>query len=252
MSDPNRRRFLGASMLAAAGAALPRLGRASAAPLRALAFDGLALFDPRPVARLAEELVPGHGAALMAAWRTRQFEYTWLRNSMDRYADFLQVTDESLLFAVKATGLALPPAARSRLVGAFAELEAWPDVAPVVASLQASGCRLAILSNFTAAMLRRSVEKSGLEGRFEWLLSTDLAQAYKPAARAYRLGVEAFGLPAARIGFVAFAGWDVAGAKAFGFPTYWANRLGTPEETLGLSADVTAPDLSGLAAWVAA
>ena len=46
--------------------------------------------------------------------------------------------------------------------------------------------------------------------------------------------------------FVAFGGWDAAGAKAFGYPTYWVNRFDLPPEELGMSVDVTSHDLSAL------
>jgi 2-haloacid dehalogenase len=47
--------------------------------IKALAFDGFPVFDPRPVSALAEELFRGKGADLSGEWRIRQFEYTWLR-----------------------------------------------------------------------------------------------------------------------------------------------------------------------------
>jgi len=50
----------------------------------AIAFDGFGVFDPTPVFSLAESLFPGAGAALASDWRTRQFEYTWLRVSHGR------------------------------------------------------------------------------------------------------------------------------------------------------------------------
>src|SRR5450756_1031006 len=43
----------------------------------AVVFDGFPIFDLRPVGAKAEVLFPGKGAALTAAWRTRQFEYQW-------------------------------------------------------------------------------------------------------------------------------------------------------------------------------
>jgi len=33
-----------------------------------MAFDGFAIFDPRPIAALAESLFPGNGSALMIVW----------------------------------------------------------------------------------------------------------------------------------------------------------------------------------------
>jgi hypothetical protein len=50
---------------------------------------------------LAEALFPGQRTELSNEWRTRQFEYTWLRTASGRYVDFWQVTGEALSFAAK-------------------------------------------------------------------------------------------------------------------------------------------------------
>jgi 2-haloacid dehalogenase len=50
--------------------------------------------------------------------------------------------------------------------------------------------------------------------------------------------------------FVAFAGWDVAGAKWFGYPTFWLNRLASPAEELGVEADASGQDLNSLVQFV--
>ena len=251
MAPMQRRQFLGASAVGAALAARsPRLAARSRPAVKAIAFDGLALFDLRPIAQEAERLFPGKAGELMAVWRARQFEYTWLRNSLDRYADFAHVTADALRFAAASLQLSLDAGARDRLLGAFRQVRAWSDVAPVLSSLHDAGYRMALLSNFTAAMLDRAVANSGLEGLFEPHLTTDLVQVYKPDARAYRMAVTAFGLARDEVAFVAFAGWDVAGARAFGFPTYWANRSNAAPEELGLEADAAGAGLAGLAAFV--
>ena len=65
---------------ALSGAVAPSLGRAAASRrFKAVAFDGFPIIDPRPVAALSEQLFPGNGAELSNSWRTRQFEYCWLR-----------------------------------------------------------------------------------------------------------------------------------------------------------------------------
>jgi 2-haloacid dehalogenase len=56
--------------------------------IKAIAFDAFTTFDPRPIVALAEQLFPTQGAALGNAWRTRQFEYTWLRSVGHHYVDF--------------------------------------------------------------------------------------------------------------------------------------------------------------------
>ena len=39
------------------------------------------------------------------------------------------------------------------------------------------------------------------------------------------------------IAFGAFGGWDAAGGKAFGYTTFWVNRLNLPLEELGVTPD---------------
>jgi 2-haloacid dehalogenase len=99
-------------------------------------------------------------------------------------------------------------------------------------ALKAKGIKLAFLSNMTAAMLNAGLANSGLESALDLVLSTDAIKTYKPDPRAYRLGVDAFMLPKEQIAFVAFAGWDAAGAAWFGYPTIWINRLAAKPEEL--------------------
>lgn len=72
----------------------------------------------------------------------------------------------------------------------------------------------------------------------------------KPDLRAYQLGVDVLKLPKERIAFVAFAGWDVAGAKWFGYRTFWNNRQSAAPETLGVAADAAGATLSELLRWL--
>jgi 2-haloacid dehalogenase len=212
--------------------------------VEAVLFDAFPVFDPRPIGALAEQLFPGRGAELMTTWRARQFEYGWLRVVAGNYADFWRCTEDALRYSATALRLELTAAERQRLMGAYLDLRTWPDVAPALQALRGAGVRLGLLSNFTPAMLDASIRASGLDGVFEHVLSTDGVRTYKPDPRAYALGLEAFRLPRERILFAAFAGWDAAGAKRFGYPTYWLNRLQAPPEELGAPA----PDGTGTTA----
>ena len=241
----------------AAGALAPFAERtAGAAPATtsgtwdAVVFDAFPIFDPRPVFALAEELHPGRGAELSAAWRTRQFEYQWLRALAGRYADFVRTTEQGLVHAASQLGLPLPPESRKRLVDAYFALGAWPDVPASLAALKKAGLRLGLLSNMTPALLEAGLRNAGLAGAFEHVLSTDRLRSYKPDPRAYQLALDAFGLPRERILFVAFAGWDAAGARWFGYPTFWVNRLGAPPEELDATPDGVGPGLGDLVRFV--
>lgn len=246
----DRREFLG---LAAAG-----VGPLVAAPalalerskIKGIAFDAFPIFDPRPIFSLAEELFPGRGTELGKVWRTRQFEYQWLRALSGQYADFRQTTQDGLAYAADLLGLDLTKEKRERLLDAYLELRAWPDVAPALAALRGAGLRLAFLSNATAQILDAGIGNSRLRGAFEHVLSTDAIGTYKPDPRAYRMAIDAFELAREEILFVAFAGWDAAGAKSFGYPTFWVNRLNLPPERLGVVPDGTGKTLADLVDFV--
>jgi 2-haloacid dehalogenase len=233
-------------------AAPVRRSFAQSKSIKAIAFDGFVIIDPRPVAMRAEELFPGHGARLMEVWRSRQFEYTWLRTLSRRYVDFSQVTQEALVFAAAATKLDLTAEKRDRLMQTFLELKAWPDVAPALREFKDKGIRMAFLANPPTRMFDAVIRNSGLEGLLEEHLSTDRVQAYKPDPRAYQMGLDAFRLGREEIVFAASASWDAAGAKAFGYPTIWINRANLPAEELGVAPDAIGAGMADLAKVVGA
>lgn len=60
-----------------------------------------------------------------------------------------------------------------------------------------------------------------------------------------------FGLRRDEIAFSAFGGWDAAGARWFGYPTFWVNRLGVPMEELAPGPHASGATLNDLATWIA-
>jgi 2-haloacid dehalogenase len=245
----DRRAFLN---LAAAGiatgfwASVSQANAAARTKIKAVAFDAFPIFDPRPISALAEQLFPGRGTELGNTWRTRQFEYQWLLALSGHYADFWQATEDALVFSCEMLKLDLTSDKRKQLMSEYLELKVWPDVPPALKSLESNGIRLALLSNATSKILDAGIKNSGLEGIFEHVLSTDEIKTYKPDPRAYQMAINAFGLKREEILFVPFAGWDAAGAKSFGYTTFWVNRLNLPVEKLGVSPDAIGQNLTDL------
>jgi 2-haloacid dehalogenase len=244
----DRRKFAALATAALLTPATPSF--ATERPIEAIAFDGFPITDPRPVFAKAEELFPGKGSALSEAWRTRLFEYTWLRTLGGRYVDFWQVIEESLIYAAKASNIELSADQRETLMQTWLTLKAWLDVAPALKELKDAGIRMAFLANLTEKMLDAVMKNSGLESFFEPHLSTDRVRAFKPASSAYQMGVDAFKLKKEEIAFAAFAGWDAAGAKWFGYPTFWVNRARTPVEELGVTPDGVGSGMADLVKFV--
>jgi 2-haloacid dehalogenase len=252
-----RRQFLGLLAGAAAGSAIrgAHAAKPASAPrarIRAVAFDLFTIFDPRSVVAVAESIAPGHARELCESWRVRQFEYTWLHTAAGRYRDFRGITEDALAYAARAQKLDLSGDAIRTLVGAYERLTPWPDSRTALASMKAVGLRLAPLANFTPAMIENLLANAGLRPLFDVLISTDQAKTFKPDPRAYALGPSVLKLRREEIAFAAFGGWDAAGAKWFGYPSFWVNRLGLPAEELPPGPDAVGSTLTEVASWVGA
>ena len=216
----------------------------------AVAFDYLVLFDPDSVVSAADRIAPGRGREFASVWRTRQFEYSWLRSITGRYVDFSAVTSDALRYAANAMHLELTAAQQDQLLNAYSRLTPWPDTADALRQLRAANLRVMTIANFSPTMLLENADHAGLTPLFDALVSTDANHTYKPDPRAYQLGVDRLKLDKRDIVFAAFGGWDAAGAKSYGYPTVWVNRLHQPPEELGTQPDRTVTTLRGLLDFV--
>lgn len=249
----DRRKFLAAGGAALAATAAPSSRGAASdrrREIRAVAFDAFPIFDARSIATACEREFPGRGAALINAWRSRQFEYQWLRALGGRYADFWQTTADALAFACESLGLATTINQRETLMNEWLNLGTWPDVPDALRELKQRGLTLAFLSNATPRILDTNLARTGLASLFDHVISTDRVHSFKPDPRAYRLGTDVLKLHREEILFVAFAGWDAAGAKWFGYPTFWNNRPGAPAEQLDAIPDGNGASLSDLLSFL--
>jgi 2-haloacid dehalogenase len=208
--------------------------------LDALVFDAYGtLFDVHSVQQRCEECWPGRGAALSAAWRAKQLEYTWQRSLMRAYRPFSEVTRDALEHTCEAMALPLSSARKEELMDEYRRLALFPDVA-----LERLGGKKAILSNGSPDILEPLVKQSGL--KLDAVLSVDELKIFKPAPEVYALAVKRLGIEAERIGFVSSNCWDALGAKAFGFHTFWINRTGAPLDRLGPRPDAILKTLGEL------
>jgi len=199
--------------------------------IRALVFDAYGtLYDTQSVLARAEQLCPGKGELITQLWRLKQLEYTWLRALLQEYADFSEVTRAALDFALKAAGVEPSEAIRAPLMDNYLHLDPYPEAHEALAAL--AGRRLAILSNGSPTMLDALVRNSGLGRSFEAVISVDAARTYKPHPSCYALVEQALGVARQEVLFVSSNGFDVAGAKAFGFNVAWIRRGGEGAATL--------------------
>lgn len=206
-------------------------------PAAACIFDAYGtLFDVTATARRAAE-EPGAQALatrwreLADIWRAKQLQYTWLRAITGAHTDFWRVTEDSLDWAMEATGLS-DAGLRARLLRLYRELDAYPETAETLAALKSAGHPTAILSNGSADMLADAVQSAGLEGCFDAVLSVDAVGVFKPARVVYDMVGARFGCAPAEALFVSSNGWDAGAATGYGFTTVWVNRADDPVDRL--------------------
>ncbi len=216
--------------------------------IQAFVFDAYGtLFDVHSVRSACEELFPQRGAEVSQQWRTKQLEYTWLLTLMARYRDFWQITESALAAACNHLHLQCSAETRSRLMGEYLRLAPFPEVPGALRHLHSR--RLLILSNGTPQMLDAVIDHCGLKEFFSRVISVDAVRIYKPSPPVYQLALDAAEAPKKRIGFVSSNYWDIAGAKSFGFETFWINRQALPEDELGFRPDHALKDLAELAGF---
>lgn len=119
----------------------------------------------------------------------------------------------------------LEQAEADEVLDGFATLPLHPDAAPAIERLRSAGVRVAALTNGSSEVTRQVLERGGVLGLVEAVLSIDAVQAWKPAPAVYALALRELGVPAERAALVAVHAWDLHGGAAAGLTTGWCSRL---------------------------
>ena len=213
----------------------------------AIVFDAYGtLFN---IASLDAKLVQFFGSDakdLANLWRKKQLEYTWLRSMMQRYKDFISITEDALLFASRQLGLKFTDEVKQDLLRTYHQLKVYPEVPEALERLSKS-FELAILSNGNLELLQSGTKHNGIAKYFKALFSVDRIRQYKPMPFVYQLAVDGLQIPKSNILFVSSNTWDVAGAKSFGMQVAWIKRRpGAVTEELGFTPNLIIEDLMQL------
>lgn len=211
----------------------------------ACVFDAYGtLLDVHSAVTRHRDLVGPRYPELSSEWRRRQLEYSWLRSLMQAHTDFETVTEQALRVSLESLGLddALVP----DLMGAYRQLDAFPEVAQTLEVLARAGLQRAILSNGTPEMLADGVQYAGIEQQLDAVFSVETVGVFKPDPRVYQLCVDKLQVPAEQIVFMSSNAWDAAGAAHFGFRVVWVNRYQQAQEALPGRPTFTIPSLDAL------
>lgn len=180
---------------------------------------------------------------LLSVWRKKQLEYTWLRNQMNKYAPFSQVTKEALDYSMRVNHLKNP-----RIFDLLLPIYDSPNLIDGVREaldfLQEK--TICILSNGTRSMLENGVQKTGIDNLVDHIFSVDDIGIYKPQRDVYQMVLDQLNVSVNEVLFLSSNQWDVSGASNFGLDSVWVNRNNEVREELPYGNVLEIHDLNEL------
>jgi 2-haloacid dehalogenase len=184
--------------------------------VKAFVFDAYGtLYDVQSVEQAVEVAFPSYGSLITAIWRIKQLEYTWLTSLMGRYEDFWDLTKRALDYTLRSLHLEADAGRVEQIAAAYFSLRPYDDARECLERFAPQ--KRAILSNGSQAMLSNLVTNSNFGRLFDRILSVDSRRVFKPAKDAYALVEQELGVEPKQVVFVLSNGFDICGAKNFGF-----------------------------------
>ena len=199
---------------------------------KACIFDAYGtLFDVNAACRELSLDVGDKWQDLANLWRLRQVEYTWLRNSMNEYVDFWEITSNALDYAMEVLNIKNIKL-RDQLLELYLKLEAYPEVKKVLGKLKDKKFKTGILSNGSRKMLDSAVKNAKIENLLDVVISVEECKIYKPSSKVYDLVEIKTDIHKDKVTFFSSNAWDMHAAANYGFKTIWVNRFQSKLERL--------------------
>ncbi|WP_297635651.1 haloacid dehalogenase type II [uncultured Clostridium sp.] len=187
------------------------------------------LFDVHSASLKFKDSIGANYEAFSNLWREKQLEYSFLREIMNNYTDFLNVTKDALNYACNTFNIS-NDTLKNNLINSYMELSAYTEVKQTLSTLKNNGIKLAILTNGSYSMINKAVISSGLNTLLDDVISVEELQIFKPNQKVYNMVLNKFNVSINEVAFFSSNGWDIMGATKFGFRTFWVNRLNKPVE----------------------
>lgn len=226
--------------------------------IRALTFD---LFGT--VLDLGGSLTPfigrtlrecGSGAdagEVWARWRYRQRIEQYQDNIVAMgHSGYLPVARRALVYVLQQFKVNADRGAIDRLMEAWQQLSAFPDVLPALKRLGAR-YKLVALSNGEPEFLAH-LTSNRIRWNFDAVISVQIVGAFKPHPGVYRRAAASLGLDVGECLMVSANSFDVMGARMCGLRGAFVNRYSLPYEDSPFTPDLTVPDFTALADRLAA
>ncbi|MFO7704666.1 MAG: haloacid dehalogenase type II [Halopseudomonas sp.] len=210
-----------------------------------IVFDVIeTLFPLEPLrAKLEGAGLPGHA---LETWFAQLLRNAFALNATDSYSAFRDIAVDALQAQASAHGQTLTPDQLSGIIGTFAQLDAYDDVAPTMARLAESGIRLVALTNGSAEVTKKLLERAKVSHFIEHVISVDEVQLWKPRKEVYLHCAQRCGVEPSAMMLIAAHSWDVHGANKAGLRTAFLRRQGQSFAQVMQQPELYADDLHHL------
>jgi 2-haloacid dehalogenase len=166
---------------------------------------------------------PPHAVDLWFA-ETMRDAFAW--SLTGGYRSLKEVLEATLPRALSALGLPAGPAHRGAVLHSMTELDAAEGAQEACAAMRMAGWRLFALTNYSEESTADLLNRAGMLGHFEALLSADRVGKTKPHPEVYEMARRRAGPDGdeGNLWLVAAHAWDVAGAARAALRTAWISR----------------------------
>lgn len=213
---------------------------------RVLLFDvNETLLDLAPLKRRISDILIDPGTAEL--WFATMLQHSLVMTVAGQYAAFPDIGAAVLRMLARNSDLTISEADAKEILSIMRELAPYPDVAPALKRLKASGLRLATLTNSSQAGVEAQMDNAGLAEFLERQLSVESVGKFKPHAEVYAWAAHEMRVRPDECMLVAAHGWDVAGAKWAGMRAAFIAREGQQKFPLAPEPDLDVADLAALA-----
>ncbi|RPK10848.1 haloacid dehalogenase type II [Priestia endophytica] len=217
--------------------------------VKGLIFDVYGtLFDVHSVETKCDTLFKGKGKEISTLWHQKQIEYSFLRQLMGQYKPFSEITLQSLKYALNQLDISYSKEEITILMETYKELTPYTEVEDALQKLAHK--KLIVFSNGSRDMLEPLIENSPIARFLDMTINVDDIKQYKPTPASYTHALNKLNLKREEILFLSSNGWDISGAKSFGFQTSWINRTRSPIEEVDQKLHYIYQDLNGILALV--
>lgn len=140
------------------------------------------------------------------------------------FQPFPAIAAATLKVTLRSAGAPADSDQIQRILSAFSELPAHPDVATALEQAHAASAKVVFLTNGSADNTRQLVRRAGLDSWVSDIVSIDAYSLWKPHPGLYQAVCEQLNTAITDATLIAAHAWDVQGAQRAGLNAVWVER----------------------------